>query len=106
MANQKQQQQQQKQIQIQLDPEVADGHYCNLVLINHSPAEFILDFARIVPGAAKAKVQTRAILHPIHAKNLMNALENNLKRYEEQFGEIKMHGRQQQDKSFGFQTED
>ncbi len=95
-----------QQIQIQLDPEVADGHYANLVLINHSPAEFILDFARIVPGSPKAKVQTRAILSPIHAKNLFSALEKNIKKFEEQFGEIQMQGKLNQDKTFGFQTED
>ncbi len=97
-------QQQQQRIQIQLDPEVADGHYSNLVLINHSPAEFILDFARAVPGSPKARIQTRTILNPIHAKNLLKALETNVKKYEETFGEIKMPGHQESDKPFGFQV--
>ncbi|MDP8207308.1 MAG: DUF3467 domain-containing protein [Candidatus Electryonea clarkiae] len=97
-------QQPQQRIQIQLDPEVVDGHYANLVLINHSPAEFILDFARVVPGSQKAKVQTRTILSPIHARNLLTALETNIKKYEDNFGEIKMHGKEQNDKSFGFQS--
>ncbi len=95
---------QRQQIQLQLDPEIAEGHYSNLVLINHSPAEFILDFARIVPGSPKSKVQTRAILNPIHAKNLLKALEKNVKKYEDSYGEIKLHAKNDPDKTFGFQS--
>jgi hypothetical protein len=94
---------QRQQIQIQLDDGVADGHYANLALINHSPAEFVLDFARIVPGTPKAKVQTRVLLAPMHAKNLLKALEQNVKKYEETHGEIKIKGRGEGDKQFGFQ---
>ncbi len=93
-----------QRIQIKLDDDIADGHYANLVLLNHSPAEFVLDFARIVPGSPKARVQTRVLLAPQHAKNLLNALQTNVKKYEETFGEIKMHGKQEGDKSFGFQS--
>jgi len=93
----------QQRLQIQLDDAVADGHYSNLALINHSPAEFVLDFARVVPGSQKAKVQTRVLLAPIHAKNLLKALETNIKKYEENFGEIKMPGKGDQSKEFGFQ---
>ncbi|MBZ0265734.1 DUF3467 domain-containing protein [bacterium] len=99
MANQPQQQ----RIQIKLEDEVADGHYANLVLLNHSPAEFVLDFARLVPGSQQAKVQTRVILAPAHAKNLFSALEKNIKKYEDTYGEIKVHGKQDSDKQFGFQ---
>ncbi len=94
----------QQRIQIQLDQEIADGHYANLVIINHSPAEFIMDFARIVPGSPKAKVQTRTILNPIHAKNLVKTLEQNIKKYEETFGEIKVLQKQDDEKTFGFQS--
>ena len=105
MSDPKQQvQHPQQRIQIQLDKDVADGHYSNLVLINHSPAEFILDFARVVPGSQSARVQTRAILSPLHAKNLLTALESNIKKFEENFGEIKLHGKEDTDKSFGFQV--
>lgn len=103
MANQPQQGMQQR-IQIHLDEAVAEGNYANLVMINHSPAEFILDFARIVPGSPKAKVQTRVILAPTHAKNLLKALETNIKKYEDTHGEIKVHGKQGEEKSFGFQA--
>ena len=92
-----------QRIQIQLDETVADGHYANLVLINHSPAEFVLDFARLVPGTPKTRVQTRVILAPVHAKSLLQALEQNIKKYEESYGEIKAHGKQDESKSFGFQ---
>ena len=102
MAEQAPQNPQQQRIQIQLDEAVADGHYANLVLINHSPAEFVLDFARLVPGTPKTRVQTRVLLAPVHAKSLLRALEQNIKKYEEQHGEIKTQGKGE-DKSFGFQ---
>ncbi|MBS1262380.1 MAG: hypothetical protein MAG453_01731 [Calditrichaeota bacterium] len=95
---------QQQKIQISVDESVADGHYANLVAINHSPAEFVLDFVRIVPMTPKAKVQTRVLLAPIHAKGLLKALEQNIKKYEDQHGEIKMHGRDESDRPFGFQA--
>ncbi len=94
----------QQRIQIQLDQDIADGHYSNLVIINHSPAEFIMDFARVVPGSPKAKVQTRTILNPIHAKNLLKTLEQNIKKYEDTFGEIKALPKQDDEKTFGFQN--
>lgn len=97
-------QQMPQRVQLHVDDAVADGHYANLVLINNSPAEFVLDFARIVPASPKAKVQTRVILAPVHAKNLLKALEQNIKKYEENFGEIKQPGKQGDlDKPFGFQ---
>ncbi|HEY3293834.1 MAG TPA: DUF3467 domain-containing protein [bacterium] len=81
-----------QQINVQLDEKVAEGTYSNLALIAHSPAEFFLDFARMVPGTAKATVHTRVIMTPAHVKFLINALKENVDRYEKQFGEIKMHG--------------
>jgi Protein of unknown function (DUF3467) len=93
-----------QKIQIHIDEAIADGHYANLVAINHSPAEFVLDFVRMVPMVPKAKVQTRVLMAPMHAKGLLKALEQNLKKYEEQHGEIKTHGPDGSDKSFGFQS--
>lgn len=92
----------QSRIQINLGDDVADGHYANLVLINHSPAEFVLDFARVMPQSPKANVQTRVILSPMHAKNMLRALEENIKRYESTHGEISQPGKGQ-DPKFGFQ---
>jgi hypothetical protein len=89
-------------LQVHLDDAVAEGHYANLVLITHSPVEFVLDFARVVPGSPKAKVQTRVILAAAHAKNLLRALEENIKKYESNYGEIKHPGSGGSNK-FGFQ---
>jgi len=94
--------QQPQQIQVQLDEKVGQGVYANLVLISHSNAEFVLDFTRMLPGMPKAIVQARVILTPQHAKGLLNALEENVKRYEENFGEIHTPGSPKGDKSFGF----
>lgn len=92
-----------KQINIELGEQEAEGIYSNLVLITHSPAEFILDFTRILPGKPKAKVYSRIILAPQHAKSLLRALEDNVKKYESQFGEIKMQGVDAGGKPIGFQ---
>jgi len=90
-------------LQLQLSEEVADGHYANMVMMTHSPVEFVLDFARMVPGTNKAKVQTRVILAAVHAKNMLHALESNIKKYESVYGEIKMPGKGGNEQKFGFQ---
>jgi len=92
--------QQQQQIQIDIDEEKGKGEYSNLVLITHSPSEIILDFARMMPGLPKAKVVSRVIMTPQHAKLFLKALEDNIRKYEERFGEIKIHGMEQ--KRMGF----
>ncbi len=92
--------QQQQQIQIDIDEEKGKGEYSNLVLITHSPSEIILDFARMMPGLPKAKVVSRIIMTPQHAKLFLKALEDNIRKYEERFGEIKIHGIEQ--KRMGF----
>lgn len=79
----------QKQIQVELGDKEAEGTYSNLAIISHSPAEFIFDFTRIMPGVPKAKVQSRIIMTPQHAKMLYNALRENLHKYESKHGEIK-----------------
>ncbi|HKJ30458.1 MAG TPA: DUF3467 domain-containing protein [Balneolales bacterium] len=89
-----QEQQDENQIDIELTEEEAIGTYANLVMITHSPSEFILDFISMMPGVPKAKVVKRMILTPDHAKRLINALGDNIKRYEEQFGEIQTESKQ------------
>lgn len=78
----------QGQIQIELPEEEASGTYANLVMISHSPSEFILDFISVMPGAPKAKVVKRMVLTPDHAKRLVNALSENIQRYENENGKI------------------
>jgi len=77
------------QINIELTEEIADGIYSNLAVISHSNAEFIVDFIRVLPGVQKAKVKSRIVLTPIHAKKLLNALADNVKKFEAQYGKIK-----------------
>ena len=78
----------QPQLQIELAEEVAEGVYSNLVMISHSPEEFILDFIRVMPGVPKARVKSRIVVTPGHAKRLLAALAENVQRYEAQHGEI------------------
>lgn len=80
---------QQPQLNIELSPETAEGTYCNLAIITHSHAEFITDFVKIMPGMPKAKVQSRIILTPQHAKRFMRALQDNIAKYESVHGPIK-----------------
>ena len=79
-------------LQIELTEEVGQGTYSNLAVIAHSSSEFVVDFVRVMPGIPKAKVQSRIVLTPEHAKRLMMALIDNVKKYEAQFGEINVHG--------------
>ena len=72
----------QNQLNIELKEDVAQGVYSNLAVITHSPSEFVLDFVRVMPGVPKAQVKSRVIITPEHAKRLMNALMDNIKRYE------------------------
>lgn len=80
----------QGKLNIQLDENIAEGTYCNLAIINHSPSEFVVDFVNIMPGMSKSKVKSRIILTPQHAKRLLKALAENVQRYEQHHGEIKM----------------
>ena len=89
-----------KQINIELGEKEAEGIYSNLAIITHSPAEFIIDFTRVVPGAPKAKVHARIITTPQHAKMLLRALQDNVDKFEAKFGEIKIDG--QGNPQFGF----
>ena len=76
-------------INIELDESIAQGLYSNLVIVNHSPTEFVLDFINVMPGAPKAKVRSRIILTPDHTKKFIKALGENLNKYEKSFGKIK-----------------
>lgn len=78
-----------KQLNIELDEAVADGTYSNLAIINHSVSEFIVDFINVMPGVPKAKVKSRIILTPQHAKRLTKALADNVRKFEQANGEIK-----------------
>ena len=77
------------QINIELTEEIAEGIYSNLAMIAHSNSEFVIDFIRLMPGVPKAKVKSRVVITPEHAKRLLNALSDNIKKYEETFGPIK-----------------
>ena len=88
MADHKQPPAPQRQIQIELPAEL-DAIYSNFALITHSPSEVIIDFARVLPNAPKAKVYARVILTPMNAKLLLQALGENLKKFEEKYGDIR-----------------
>ena len=76
-------------INIELTEEIAEGNYSNLAVINHSPSEFVVDFIQMMPGIPKARVKSRIILTPQHAKRLMKALNDNIQKFESQHGSIK-----------------
>lgn len=76
-------------INIELDDKTAEGIYSNLAIINHSVSEFVVDFISVMPGQPKAKVKSRIILTPQHAKRLVKALADNVHRFEKSHGEIK-----------------
>ena len=78
-----------QKINIDLDPEIAEGTYSNLAIITHSHAEFIVDFVKMLPGIPNAKVKSRIILTPEHAKRLMKALAENVRKFESMHGPIK-----------------
>ncbi len=76
------------QLQIELDEQVANGHYVNLALVNHTETEFILDFIYVQPQQPKAKVRSRIITNPKHMKRLLLAMQDNLAKFENKFGPI------------------
>ncbi|MCI2082323.1 MAG: DUF3467 domain-containing protein [Bacteroidales bacterium] len=81
----------QKQVNIEIKPEIAKGSYSNLAVITHSPTEFILDFIEMVPGVPKPEVVSRIIMTPEHAKRLLQALNDNVNKYEASNGKIVLH---------------
>ncbi|KPL04039.1 MAG: hypothetical protein AMJ90_02295 [candidate division Zixibacteria bacterium SM23_73_2] len=91
-----------QQVKVELPEKESEGIYSNLAFITHSPSEIVIDFARLLPGVPKAKVYARIVMTPPHAKMLLKALDDNLKKFESQFGEIKIHGKQEKG-GIGFQ---
>ncbi len=77
------------QINIELTEDVAEGVYANLAMVAHSNSEFVIDFIRLMPGVPKAKVKSRIVITPEHAKRLLAALNDNIQKYEDTFGPIK-----------------
>lgn len=78
------------QLQLELPQEVAQGEYANFAIITHSSSDFVIDFARVLPGVPKAQVKSRVLLAPEHAKRLLGALQENIMRYERAFGPIRI----------------
>lgn len=81
-------------VDIELSEDIAQGRYSNLVVISHSPTEFVVDFTAVLPGMPKAKVVSRVILTPEHAKRLLYSLQENIARYESNHGKIEIHHRE------------
>ncbi len=93
-------------IPVQLGEKEAQGVYSNLVLITHSSSEFILDFAKMLPGLQKATVQSRVIMTPQHVKMLLKALEENLAKFEAKHGAVKLPDKADEAKEIGFRAPD
>jgi hypothetical protein len=89
------------QIQIEIDDVTGQGVYTNLAMVGHTENELVIDFVFIQPQAPKAKVRSRVITSPAHAKRLVAALQDNIAKYEARFGEIKVHA-PEPDKKIGF----
>ena len=83
-----------KQLSLELKPEIAKGSYSNLAIISHSPSEFIIDFATMLPGLQKPEISNRIVMNPEHAKRLLNALADNVNKSESQFGTIELRSQQ------------
>jgi hypothetical protein len=92
-----------KQINIELRDEEAEGIYANFAVLTHSPAEFVIDFIRILPGTKKSRVYARIVMAPPNVKAFLKALEDNVKKYESRHGEIQAVGKQEPGKQIGFQ---
>jgi hypothetical protein len=82
----------QKELKINIAQDKAQGVFANLALISHTPTEFVLDFAQIMPGVPQANVVSRVIVTPDQAKKILGALQNNIGQYEQKFGTIQPIG--------------
>jgi len=96
--------QEQRTVNIEIGDKEWEGVYSNFVIITHSASEFVLDFARMLPGAPKAKVFSRILTTPQHAKALLGTLENNIQKYEAENGPIKLAPNDPSKGAIGFQT--
>lgn len=81
-------------INIQIDRDVGSGEYANFVVITHSNAEFVMDFTRLLPGMDRARVNSRIVMAPPHAKAFLRALNDNIARFEKKYGEIQVPGKE------------
>ncbi len=95
--------QEKKQINIELRDEEAEGIYANFAVITHSPAEFVIDFIRVLPGTKKSRVYARIVMAPPNVKAFLRALEDNVKKFEARHGEIKTASKEGSEKQIGFQ---
>jgi len=91
---------QQRRINVELGEKEAEGIYANMAMITHSPSEFIIDFARLMPGSTRSKVQARIIMTPQNLKSFHNALKDNIDKYEGQYGTIPSY--RKEEKNIGF----
>lgn len=92
-----------KQLGVNINPEVAKGTYSNLAIISHSKNEFVVDFAAMLPGMPKAEVQNRIIMNPENAKRLFLAIQDNIIKFENQFGTIILDEMQRPKGTFNFE---
>ena len=90
LANMNDKNKEQQSLQLELPQDVAQGEYANFAVITHSSSDFIIDFARVLPGVSKGQVKSRVILAPEHAKRLLAALQENITRYENNYGPIRI----------------
>ena len=93
-----------KKLNLKIDEKVGEGVYANFCMITHSPSEFIIDFGRIVPGLPNAKIYSRILSTPQHAKQFLKTLQQNIENYESKHGEISMPG-MPDEKDIGFKAE-
>ncbi|MFC1539278.1 DUF3467 domain-containing protein [Candidatus Latescibacterota bacterium] len=100
MTKQSENQRVKRQIRIEIGDDVADGTYANLAFISNNHSEFILDFARFLPGNSRGKVISRVVLTPIHAKAFLHSLKDSVEKFEKKFGQITAD---LADKNIGFQ---
>lgn len=106
MANKEINQQQggkKKSLNIEVPEDISEGTYSNLAIISHSKAEFVIDFTRVLPGTPKAKVQSRIIMTPQHAKMFLRALNENIQKFESKNGEIKLDDKANMNNFPGFE---
>jgi Protein of unknown function (DUF3467) len=78
----------QSKIKIVISDQQALGTYANFASIVHNFAEFILDFGRVVPGREEVQVVSRLVMTPVHARQLLRALSENVAIYERSYGPI------------------
>lgn len=83
------QESEENKLNIELSEEVAEGIYSNLAIISHSNSEFVIDFIKVMPGMPKAKVKSRILMTPEHAKRLLSALQDNINKFEANHGKVK-----------------